>query len=174
MAVVEELIRVENENGLSFGDYTLNAKKKVSDFEFHGDMYKVKTYRDITKLEKNKYISLNKKTQIVTPTFLGEIIYDIVFYSINGLLRADLTASWEKGLEGVAEGQISKQEYTDKMTAFVTKYTNLVKQIENQDGITGVFDKTKVFYTRSGASSRKETKASSRTGTKVEKSADTQ
>ena len=61
----------------------------------------------ITKLEKNKYISLNKKTQIVTPTFLGEIIYDIVYYSINGLLRADLTASWEKGLEGVAEGQIS-------------------------------------------------------------------
>ena len=54
MAVVEELIRVENENGLSFGDYTLNAKKKVSDFKFHGDMYKVKTYRDITKLEKNE------------------------------------------------------------------------------------------------------------------------
>ena len=54
MAVVEELIRVENENGLSFGDYTLNAKKKVSDFEFHGDMYKVKTYRDITKHEKNE------------------------------------------------------------------------------------------------------------------------
>ena len=54
MAVVEELIRFENENGLSFGDYTLNAKKKVSDFEFHGDMYKVKTYRDITKLEKNE------------------------------------------------------------------------------------------------------------------------
>ena len=54
MAVVEELIRVENENGLSFGDYTLNAKKKVSDFEFHGDMYKVKTYRDITKREKNE------------------------------------------------------------------------------------------------------------------------
>ena len=54
MAVVEELIRVENENGLSFCDYTLNAKKKVSDFEFHGDMYKVKTYRDITKLEKNE------------------------------------------------------------------------------------------------------------------------
>ena len=54
MTVVEELIRVENENGLSFGDYTLNVKKKVSDFEFHGDMYKVKTYRDITKLEKNE------------------------------------------------------------------------------------------------------------------------
>ena len=128
----------------------------------------------ITKLEKNKYISLNKKTQIVTPTFLGEIIYDIVYYSINGLLRADLTASWEKGLEGVAEGQISKQEYTDKMTTFVTKYTNLVKQIQNQNGITGVFDKTKVFYAKGGGAQKKETRATVRTGAKAEKNADTQ
>lgn len=128
----------------------------------------------ITKLEKNKYISLNKKTQIVTPTFLGEIIYDIVYYSINGLLRADLTASWEKGLEGVAEGQISKQEYTDKMTTFVTKYTNLVKQIQNQNGITGVFDKTKVFYAKGGGAQKRETRATARTGAKAEKNADTQ
>ena len=128
----------------------------------------------ITKLEKNKYISLNNKTQIVTPTFLGEIIYDIVYYSINGLLRADLTASWEKGLEGVAEGQISKQEYTDKMTTFVTKYTNLVKQIQNQNGITGVFDKTKVFYAKGGGAQKKETRATARTGAKAEKNADTQ
>ena len=128
----------------------------------------------VTKLEKNKYISLNKKTQIVTPTFLGEIIYDIVYYSINGLLRADLTASWEKGLEGVAEGQISKQEYTDKMTTFVTKYTNLVKQIQNQNGITGVFDKTKVFYAKGGGAQKKETRATARTGAKAEKNADTQ
>lgn len=128
----------------------------------------------ITKLEKNKYISLNKKTQIVTPTFLGEIIYDIVYYSINGLLRADLTASWEKGLEGVAEGQISKQEYTDKMTTFVTKYTNLVKQIQNQNGITWVFDKTKVFYAKGGGAQKKETRATARTGAKAENNADTQ
>ncbi len=109
----------------------------------------------ITKLETNKYISLNKKTQIVTPTFLGEIIYDIVYYSINGLLRADLTASWEKGLEGVAEGQISKEEYTQKMTTYVTQYTNRVKQIQNQGGITGVFDKTKVYYAKSGGTQAK-------------------
>lgn len=109
----------------------------------------------ITKLENNKYISLNKKTQIVTPTFLGEIIYDIVYYSINGLLRADLTASWEKGLEGVAEGQISKEEYTQKMTTYVTQYTNRVKQIQNQSGITGVFDKTKVYYAKSGGTQAK-------------------
>lgn len=109
----------------------------------------------ITKLEANKYISLNKKTQIVTPTFLGEIIYDIVYYSINGLLRVDLTASWEKGLEGVAEGQISKEEYTQKMTTYVTQYTNRVKQIQNQGGITGVFNKTKAYYAKSGVNQAK-------------------
>ncbi len=100
----------------------------------------------ITKLVNNKYISLNKKTQIVTPTFLGEIIYDVVYYSINGLLRADLTASWEKGLCGVADGTISKEEYTEKMDNFVRKYTELVKGISNQNRITSVFDKTKKYY----------------------------
>lgn len=117
----------------------------------------------ITKLETNKYISLNKKTQIVTPTFLGEIIYDIVYYSINGLLRADLTASWEKGLEGVAEGQISKEEYTQKMTTYVTQYTNRVKQIQNQGGITGVFDKTKAFYTKNSGSAAKKSSDAKKT-----------
>lgn len=121
----------------------------------------------ITKLETNKYISLNKKTQIVTPTFLGEIIYDIVYYSINGLLRADLTASWEKGLEGVAEGQISKEEYKQKMTTYVTQYTNRVKQIQNQGGITGVFDKTKAFYTKnSGGAAKKSSDAKKTTDKK--------
>ena len=104
----------------------------------------------ITKLVNNKYISLNKKTQIVTPTFLGEIIYDVVYYSISGLLRADLTASWEKGLEGVASGTISKEEYTEKMTSFVRKYTNIVKDISNQNQMTGVFDRTRVYYMKKG------------------------
>ncbi len=100
----------------------------------------------ITKLVNNKYISLNKKTQIVTPTLLGEVIYDIVYYSINGLLRADLTASWEKGLCGVADGSISQQEYTDKMTSFVIRYTDMVKKINNQNRITTVFDQAKKYY----------------------------
>lgn len=100
----------------------------------------------ITKLVNNKYISLNKKTQIVTPTLLGEVIYDIVYYSINGLLRADLTASWEKGLCGVADGSISEQEYTDKMTSFVIRYTDMAKKINNQNRITTVFDRAKKYY----------------------------
>ena len=100
----------------------------------------------ITKLVNNKYISLNKKTQIVTPTLLGEVIYDIVYYSINGLLRADLTASWEKGLCGVADGSISEQEYTDKMTSFVIRYTDMVKKINNQNRITTLFDRARKYY----------------------------
>ena len=100
----------------------------------------------ITKLVTNKYISLNKKTQVLTPTFLGEIIYDVVLYSINGLLRADLTASWEKGLTGVAEGTISEEEYMSKLSDYVIKYTNAVKQVRNQNQMHIIFDKTKPFY----------------------------
>ena len=90
----------------------------------------------ITKLVTNKYIALNKKTQIVTPTFLGEIIYDVCLNSIQSLLWAEMTASWEKGLSGVAEGTISKDEYTAKMNKFVCDNTNAVKQIRNQNQIT--------------------------------------
>lgn len=100
----------------------------------------------ITKLINNKYIALNKKTQIVTPTFLGEIIYDVVYYSINSLLRAEMTASWEKGLSGVAEGTISKEEYTEKMNNFVIKNTEMVKGLNNQYKITYIFDQCKPYY----------------------------
>lgn len=53
MAVVKELLRAEADGTLSFGDYTLVSKTKLDGFEFQGDLYKVKTYREITKLEKN-------------------------------------------------------------------------------------------------------------------------
>ncbi len=105
----------------------------------------------ITKLVTNKYIALNKKTQIVTPTFLGEIIYDVCLNSIQSLLWAEMTASWEKGLSGVAEGTISKDEYTAKMNKFVCDNTNAVKQIRNQNQITRLFDRTKPFYEKTGA-----------------------
>lgn len=105
----------------------------------------------ITKLVTNKYIALNKKTQIVAPTFLGEIIYDVCLNSIQSLLWAEMTASWEKGLSGVAEGTISKDEYTAKMNKFVCDNTNAVKQIRNQNQITRLFDRTKPFYEKAGA-----------------------
>lgn len=112
----------------------------------------------ISKLVKNTYIALNPKTQIITPTFLGEVIYDCVLYSIQGLLRADLTASWEKGLAGVADGSISSEEYMTKMSDYVTKYTNYVKQLNNQNQITQVFDRTKPYYSGKKTSRKTNTK----------------
>ena len=74
------------------------------------------------------YLALNKKTQIITPTLMGELIYEIVDYSIRPLLNPALTASWEKGLTQVAEGTITGKEYMDKMDDFVSRRTNLVKR----------------------------------------------
>lgn len=100
----------------------------------------------IKKLVTNGYISLNNKTQIVTPTFMGEIINDIVYYSIRGLLNPKLTASWEKGLSGVAEGNISEEEYMEKLESFVSRYTEAVKKVGNQAAITPIFDKVAAYY----------------------------
>ena len=105
----------------------------------------------ITKLVNNGYIKLDKKTQIVTPMFLGEIIYDVVYYSIHSLLKAEMTASWEKGLTGVAAGEISRDEYTSKMNSFVVANTNLVKGLNNQYQITRLFDLAKPYYDKAPA-----------------------
>ncbi|MFU0826280.1 MAG: DNA topoisomerase [Lachnoclostridium sp.] len=86
----------------------------------------------LNKLIKIEYLNLNKKTQIITPTLLGELVYDVVNYSIKSLLNAELTASWEKGLTMVAEGTITKEEYMEKLTGFVSRMTNGVKGLNNQ------------------------------------------
>ena len=100
----------------------------------------------LTKLENNKYLQTNKKTQIITPTLLGEMIYDVVDNSIRGLLNPILTASWEKGLTGVADGSISKDEYTAKMNDFVIKHTENVKNLRNQSVLYRFFDNAAKFY----------------------------
>ena len=67
-------------------------------------------------------IALNKKTQVLTPTHLGEMIFDVVNNSIRSLLNPELTASWEKGLTYVAEGTITSEEYMDKVRGLYKKY----------------------------------------------------
>ena len=100
----------------------------------------------LKKLVNNKYIALNKKTQILTPTLLGEMIYDVVNASISPLLRADLTASWEKGLTGVAEGTISNEEYMEKLDGFVGRCTARVLQSNNQNSLKPHFDIAAQYY----------------------------
>ena len=78
------------------------------------------------------YLALNKKTQIITPTLMGEMIYEVVDNSIRPLLDPALTASWEKGLTMVADGTITEEEYMKKLDDFVSRRTNIVKQLNNQ------------------------------------------
>ena len=100
----------------------------------------------LKKLVNNKYIALNKKTQILTPTLLGEMIFDVVNASISSLLRADLTASWEKGLTGVAEGTITNEEYMEKLEGFINRCTARVLQSNNQNSLRPHFDIAAQYY----------------------------
>ena len=100
----------------------------------------------LKKLLTNEYIALNKKTQILTPTLLGEAIYDTVDHSIRSLLNPSLTASWEKGLTGVAEKEIEPDEYMKKLSDYVTKWTNAVKSMNNQSDIIACVKYTSQFY----------------------------
>lgn len=100
----------------------------------------------LKKLVNIKYLELNKKTQIITPTLLGEMIYEVVFSSIKPLLDPRLTASWEKGLNLVADGSISADEYMTKLDDFVTRRTNIVKQMNNQSALNTRFRYASQFY----------------------------
>ena len=100
----------------------------------------------LKKLVNIDYLNLNKKTQIVTPAKLGEIVYEVVNASIRPLLNAELTASWEKGLTMVANGEIGEQEYMTKLEAFVRKLTDSVKVVQNQSSLTPVFGAFEQYY----------------------------
>ena len=100
----------------------------------------------LKKLEKNQYISLNKKTQILTPTLMGEMIYDVVRCSIKPLLSPAFTASWEKGLNYVVDGSVSAGEYMDKLGNYVAKFTNQVKTTDNQDQMIPMYRYASQFY----------------------------
>ena len=100
----------------------------------------------LKKLFHNKYLALNKKTQIVTPTMLGEMIFDVVANSIRSLLNPELTASWEKGLTYVAEGEITPDEYMEKLRHFIVSRTQGVKGLYNQSQLRACYDRTAQFY----------------------------
>ena len=100
----------------------------------------------LKKLIHIKYLALNKKTQIITPTLLGEMVFDVVEHSIRSLLNPELTASWEKGLTYVAEGQITSDEYMAKLENFIASRTNGVLQLNNQYQLKNCYDKTAVHY----------------------------
>ena len=100
----------------------------------------------LKKLVNIKYLALNKKTQVITPTLQGEMIYDVVDHSIRSLLNPELTASWEKGLNYVAEGSITSDEYMRKLDHFITRKTVGVKGLNNQYQLRACYEKAAGFY----------------------------
>lgn len=100
----------------------------------------------LKKLLNIKYLALNKKTQVITPTLQGEMIYDVVDHSIRSLLNPELTASWEKGLNYVAEGSITSDEYMRKLDHFITSRTVGVKGLNNQYQLRACYEKAAGFY----------------------------
>lgn len=100
----------------------------------------------LSKLVKIKYLNLNKKTQIITPELIGEMVYDVVNNSIRSLLNPELTASWELGLALVAEGKITEEEYMKKLDDFIIKRVEGVKNINNSYGLRQYFDAAAAYY----------------------------
>lgn len=105
----------------------------------------------LTKLVTNRYLSLNKKTQVITPTQLGEMIYDTVSCSLKPLLDPKLTASWEKGLTAVADGSVTESEYMDKLKSFVIRRTDHVKETDYKEPLNQQFRYIAQFYQGSRA-----------------------
>lgn len=100
----------------------------------------------LKKLFHISYLKLNKKTQIITPTLKGELVCGIVRYAIPAMLSPKLTASWEKGLGGVAEGEIGEEEYMDKLTSFVRQQVGKVKETNNMTQLRSYYNMAKEYY----------------------------
>ncbi len=115
----------------------------------------------LKKLVNIQYLSLNKKTQVITPTQMGEMVYDVVYVSIRPLLNPELTASWEKGLTYVAEGEIGTEEYMEKLEGFVARHTDTVRAQDHRAMLRRQFDRTAAFYKKSRQSYKKRTKEQS-------------
>lgn len=100
----------------------------------------------LSKLVKIQYLKLNKKTQIITPELIGEMVYDVVNASIRSLLNPELTASWELGLALVADGSITEEEYMKKLDDFIIRRVEGVKNINNSYALRQYFDAAAAYY----------------------------
>lgn len=116
MAVIEELIRKESNGTISFGNYNLDVKSKVSDFEHEGDLYKVKTFKEITKLEKNG--------MFVYESVPGTAVFN---FELN-----EYEVSFE--VEGTDTAQITLELEAEKEYEVLKDTTNLGKMKTNLGG----------------------------------------
>lgn len=97
MAAVKELLRVEEDGTLSFGDYTLDKKTKLEEFEFQGDLYKVKTFAEITKLERNGMFLYESVPGTAVEHL--KVTEDTVSFEVSGKQDVQLTLELEADTE---------------------------------------------------------------------------
>lgn len=100
----------------------------------------------LKKLVKIRYLGLNRKTQVITPELQGEMVFDAVTASVASLLNPELTASWEKGLNYVAEGSISQEEYMKKLDGFIRTRVEKVRNIRNEGQLLQQYRRDAVYY----------------------------
>ena len=89
---------------------------------------------------------MNKKTQVMTTALYGEMVYEAVADMLNPLLSPKLTASWEKGLSGVAEGTVTPEEYRNKLEGFVCRRTEYIKMKGSADDLCERYDELRKYY----------------------------
>lgn len=100
----------------------------------------------LSKLVNIRYLKLNKKTQVITPELIGEMVYDVVNTSMRQLLNPELTASWELGLALVTEGKVTEEEYMKKLDDFIIKRVESVKNTNNTYALKQYFDAAAAYY----------------------------
>lgn len=93
MSIIKGLIRKEDNNTLSFGDYTLDTKTKINDFEFEGDIYKIKTFQEVTKLKKNGLLVYESEPGTVVHEFMETA--ELVQFRVEGPEDAQITLELE-------------------------------------------------------------------------------
>ncbi|MDO5475691.1 MAG: DNA topoisomerase [Eubacteriales bacterium] len=100
----------------------------------------------LKKLVHNDYLRLNSKTQVITPSQTGEMIFDTCSCALKPLLDPRLTASWELGLTQVADGTVTSDEYTQKLNSFIARRTNYIKETDFHRILIQQYEKDAALY----------------------------
>ena len=104
----------------------------------------------IEKLIRNDYIKLNKKTQVLTPSAMGEMIYEIILMTLPSMLEPKMTASWEKGLSQLERGEITTEDYRGKLEGYVSKHVNFVKSKDLKQAVAAKLKEVNEVYKDAG------------------------
>ena len=135
MAAIKELLRTEADNTLSFGDYTLNAKAKVEDYEFAGNLYKVKTFKEITKLERDGAFVYESVPGTAVTGFKASL--EGVEFKVSGDNDAEITIELSEN----TEYDVTVNGKANKMKTGISGKLSFSVNLEDEDEVSVVIKK---------------------------------